>query len=420
VKRVLIIAYYFPPIGGIGSIRLGRFAELLPDFGWEPTVIAPRRTPHTSDPSLTWPEEKVIRSLSIEPAILGRSTQRRAGPGQEAARGAAAGRSFVRSIRGSLRRAAHRYVYYPDPQVGWYPGALRAGLGALRRHSFDAVFSSSVPVTGHLVARSLARRAGLPWVAEFRDPWSDRLPPDHPYRRRAASLEAAIAGEAKELIFPSPTWSAHYADLWSRAIEVIPNGHDSPNEPGVAVEEPILTYAGSYHPGMQSLEGVWAAIRDLARERPSEAPRVRVIGEIPDRLRAEVEGFGLGDRVEMTGFLPHDDAVREMARSSILLACGPIGDDVVSRGWIPAKLFEYLATGRPILYLGDREGDAAELLGAQPGCHLVDPGDVAGVTEVLRSSVKAGPIKRDLEGFSRRSRTEALAQVLGRAAEVSP
>src|SRR4051794_32912569 len=144
MRRLLIVAYYFPPIGGIGSIRLARFAEHLPEFGWEVMVLAPNGTPHAEDPQLSYPEEHVVRSRSIELSRLKRLV-----PG---VRGTDDGDDGV--ARGAARAAGR--LLYPDPQIGWFPGAIAAGRPAVRRGSFDAVASSSFPITAHLVASRLS------------------------------------------------------------------------------------------------------------------------------------------------------------------------------------------------------------------------------------------------------------------------
>src|SRR3954468_21374178 len=109
MRRVLIVAYYFPPIGGIGSIRLARFAEYLPQFGWEPLVLAPRDTPHPHDARLRYPEDRVIRTHSIELSRAGRALP--GGTKPEAT-------PRARRLREAVRGAAYRYMYFPDAQVG--------------------------------------------------------------------------------------------------------------------------------------------------------------------------------------------------------------------------------------------------------------------------------------------------------------
>jgi glycosyltransferase involved in cell wall biosynthesis len=413
MRHVLIVSYYFPPIGGIGSIRMARFAECLPDFGWEPTIIAPSDTPHALDPYLSFPREKVVRSRSIELARLG-------GAGRPAPSSPvlSPGRER-RGLRALARSAAHRYVYYPDAQIGWYPGAVRAGLRLLREKRFDAIFSSSNPITAHLVARTLARRAGVPWVAEFRDPWADRLPADHVHRRRAARLQRSLVTAANAVVVPTPTMAAHLSAEWGRDVALIPNGHDVEQPVSARPAQPTFTYVGTFYPGRQDLSGVLAAIRQLEASAPARAPRLRFVGDMPPELTAEVAAAGLAERVEVTGFLPLEQAMAAMADSSMLLACGFAGTDPLSLGVIPAKVFEYLASGLPILYLGNPADDAARLLAEQPGCHIAEPGDVVAILAALRRGLD-GPLEhRDAEQFSRRARTRQLAEVLDAARSVS-
>ena len=411
MRRLLIVAYYFPPIGGIGSIRMARFATLLPELGWEPTVIAARDTPHFVDPSLGCPADKVVRARSVEFSKLGRALL--GGPSGRPLTGGVGAHSRAHA---ALRVAAHRYAFYPDAQVGWYPGAVLAGLRMLRRTRFDAIYSSSNPITAHLVARTLARRSGLPWVAEFRDPWSDRLADDHPHRRRGGRLEDAIAARATRIVVPTPGLRTFLGERWGTDIALIPNGHDLGPPSDRRPDRPTLTHVGTFYPGAQSFRGLWTALQQRMRAGRRDSPQLRFVGELPAELRQEVESAGLGHLLEETGLLPHDDAMRAMASSTMLIASGFGGDDPVSLGVIPAKLFEYLASGLPILYLGDAADDAARLLGNQPGCFVVDPANVAGVLAALDAGL-SGPIhRRDVEPFSRRARARALAHVLARAA----
>ena len=414
MRHVLIVSYYFPPIGGIGSIRMARFAECLPEFGWEPTIIAPSDTPHAPDPHLSFPREKVVRSRSIELARLG-------GAGRPAASSPPVQSSGDRrlALRSLARSAAHRYVYYPDAQIGWYPGAVRAGLRVLRDTRFDAVFSSSNPITAHLVARTLARKARVPWVAEFRDPWADRLPPDHVHHRRAARLQRSLVTAAEAVVVPTPTMATHLSAQWGRDVALIPNGHDVEQPVSGRPAQPTLTYVGSFYPGRQDLSGVLAAIRRLEASLPACAPRLRFVGDMPAELRAEVVAAGLEKRVEVTGFLPLEQAMAAMADSSMLLACGFAGTDPLSLGVIPAKVFEYLASGLPILYVGNPADDAARLLAEQPGCHIVRPSDVDAILVALRAGLEDPLEPRDTDQFSRRARTRQLAEVLDAASSVS-
>lgn len=404
-KRVLVVAYYFPPIGGIGSIRLARFAACLPDNGWDVTVLAPGRTPHESDPHLTFAEDQVIRSRSIEFSRLGRTvTLARTGSAPP-----------PRSLRGLLRGAAHRYLFFPDAQIGWYPGAVAAGMRALRSQQFDVIYSSAYPLTAHLVARTLGRRSGLPWVAESRDPLAARLPADHPHKRRSERLERAIAREATVMVMPTPTWAAHYGSLWDTDIAVLPNGTDGDFPERSPAPRPTLAHVGTYYPGKHDLSALWQALLRLRERHPANAPRVRFVGHPSPELQAEVDRHGLGDSVESVGFLPHDQALRELMSATMLVASGISGSTPFERGWVPAKLFDYLASGLPVLYLSDRDTDAARLFIGQPGCHVVTPSDADGAVRAIEAGLSEGDHYRPFDEFTRAARTRTLAQILDRA-----
>jgi len=405
LKRVLIVAYYFPPIGGIGSIRLTRLASLLPEHGWDVTVLAPRDTPHERDPRLTFPEEHVVRSHSIELSRIGRTVTR-------------AGASFDQSrpsMRSRMRNLAHRYLFFPDPQIGWYPGAVRAGMRALRAQQFDAIYSSAEPVTAHLVAWTLSARSGLPWVAESRDPVSGRLAADAPHRARTQRLERAIARRATAMVMPTPTWAAHYGALWDIDVAVLPNGHDGRLPERRIPAQPTLAHIGTYHAGRDDFTALWEALALMRRRQSAVVPRVRLVGHPSAELAHEVARYGLDDLVETVGFVPHDEAMVELMSASMLVASGITGDDPVARGWVPAKLFAYLASGLPVLYLSSPNTDAAALVREQPGCYVVDHHDVDAALRALEGGLAGASHPRDASHLSRAKGAEILAEILDRA-----
>jgi glycosyltransferase involved in cell wall biosynthesis len=406
VPKALIVTYYFPPLGGIGSVRVAAFARHLPAYGWGARVLAPSNGAYFVDPDSAFPEERVVRSASIELSRLGKRALRTGGDDVRPT-------ELAGGLRGALRELARSWLYFPDAQVGWYPMATAAGLRLLRRERFDAIFSSSFPVTAHLIARRLARAARLPWVAEFRDPWSEMLPPGRRARRRAARLEAALAVAADAVVMPSPSWAAHHARLWGRSVEVIPNGHEG-GAPLVATPDRFtLSYLGSFYPATQRLDTAWDALAALRKLGEPRIERLRIIGELHPQMRAELIDRGLDDLLEVTGFIPHGEALRTLAASSALLVAGPADASGILRGQVAAKLAEYLATELPIVYVGDPECDAADLLRGYPCCHVVAPGDVAGAIQALRRSCEERA-QRDASALSRSALTGRLAAILDR------
>lgn len=409
MPRVLIVAYYFPPLGGIGSVRIAAFARHLPVYGWEASVLTPRNGAYFRDPDSSFPEDQVVRSTAIELSRLGKQA---VGAGGDDVRPA----DVSGGLRGRLRAFARSRLYFPDAQVGWYPAATATGLRLLRRERFDVVFSSSFPITAHLIARRIARAAGIPWVAEFRDPWSEMLPPSVTSRSRAARLEAALAGAADAVVMTSPSWAARHAPLWGRAVDVLPNGHEGVPT-GAAPDRFTLAYLGSFYPATQCLDSVWDALTKLRGRGAANVERLRIIGELHPQMGADLASRGLDDLLEVTGFLPHADALSALATSSALLVAGPTDATGILRGHVVAKLAEYLATDLPVIYVGDPDCDAADLLRGYAGCYVIATGDVAGVIEALRLS-RGERARRDAGALGRGVLTGRLAGILERVTNV--
>lgn len=400
---MLTIAYYFPPLAGIGSIRAMKFAAYLPDWGWQPTVLAPSTRAHPRDDSLVYPESHVIRTQVFEMSRFGK---RVVGLGESAAPAAVPG------FRARLRRFAHRFLYHPDAQVGWYPFAVAAGRRALREMRFDAIFSSSFPVTAHLVARRLHRESGLPWIAEFRDPWAD-VAPDARAGDRRDRLERSLLRDADAVVTVSPSWRDRFLEKGAGRVEVITNGFDPVDLPPASpIDGFVVTHLGSFHPRSQDLRAVWEALQRMRALEPALRLRVRFVGEVAGEVHEQLAGYGLTDVLEVTGLLPQRAALAATSPSSVLIAAGFRPERPLYRGVVPAKLFEYLGSGLPVLYVAAADTDAARLLGGHRACHVVEPGDVDGALRALAASRGEGRVQRDVGRFTRHALAGDLARVL--------
>jgi len=401
---VLAIAYYFPPLGGIGSIRAMKFAAYLPDWGWQPTVLAPFTGAHPRDESLVYSERHVIRTRAFDMSRFGK---RVVGLGESP------GSAAVPGFRARLRRFAHRFLYHPDAQIGWYPFAVAAGRRALRETRFDAIFSSSFPVTAHLVARQLHRESGLPWIAEFRDPWADVAPGARAGDRRDR-LERSLLRDADAVVTVSPSWRDRFLEKGAARVEVVTNGFDPVDLPTASpIDDFVVTHLGSFYPRLQDLRVVWEALRRMRALEPGLRLRVKFVGEVVGEVREQLAGYGLTDVLEATGFLSHRSALAATAPSSVLIAAGFHAERPLYRGVVPAKLFEYLGSGLPILYVSAADTDAARLLDGHRACYVVEPGDVDGALHALAASRREGRVQRDVGRFTR----QALAGDLARTFE---
>lgn len=397
-----MICYHFPPLGGIGSLRARNFALELPRFGWEVEVLAPSGGSYYRDPTLAFPEQQVTRSFSLELSRLGKRVVNPRLSDTEPA--------SPRGLVAVLQGLARRYLYEPDSSVGWLPFAARAGRRLLRSRRFDALFSSALPMTAHLVAERLHRQFRIPWIAEFRDPWAEAIPSSDPRRPRFDLIEARILRAADTVVATSPSWAERFGQRGARRTAVITNGVRVAELPPARVPDPrVLAHLGTSYPDRQDFGTVLRAIATLRTEgRLPDGFRLRFIGRMPGEVAVAAGGLGIGDVLEATGFVSHEEALQGLTSSGALLLGGPARDGVL-RGWIPAKVFEYLATDRPILYVGDPEADVTGILRAQPGCHLVTVGDVAAMREAIVAGM-SDPCShsRDLGPFSSESLAEAL------------
>lgn len=411
MRRVLMIAYYFPPLGGIGSVRALKFAKYLPEFGWDPVVVAPRNGTYYRDPTLEFDERKVVRTASLE---ISRMAKRMIGSGGDGIRPADVG-----AMLGQLRSLARRWVYRPDAQIGWYPFALASARRVLREQSCDVLLSSSFPITAHLVAARLHREYRVPWVAEFRDLWTDLSRYDNPKRRRLdQATERKILGTATAVVTVSEGYRRILSGYGARRVAVITNGFDLEDfVEGVTSSQPVATYVGAYYPDRQELRTTLSVLGELARSGPLAGLVVRFVGEFPESLRESLVKAGLADSMHCTGFVPHREALRYLSDSRLLLLAGPVSKGFPSsvvRGNIASKVFEYLGSGRPILYVGDAESEIEAVIREFPGVACVRPGDSTGMREAILSLTRQVPVtdRPALGIYTRRSLTQRLADVL--------
>jgi glycosyltransferase involved in cell wall biosynthesis len=412
MRRILMISYYFPPQGGIASIRALKFATYFPAFGWEPVVVAPRKGAYYEDLGLSLGATRVYRTGNLQ---LGRIAK-----GFSHVAKAPSAKSRRNSALGHIQHAVRGWLYRPDGQIGWYPFAVAAGHRAIREGRFDAIFSSSPPITAHLVARRLQRETSAPWIAEFRDLWTAWGGASPNRQRLDEGTERSILTEATEVVTVSPGCADFLRSRGARRVSIVTNGFD-PSD--FAEWTPrnglIVTYLGSYYPDRQDLGTALRALGGLFSDGVLPGLRVRFVGNMPAGLDVPIAQSGLGDVVECTGFVPHKEGLRYVCESTLLLLAGPVSIQTKAmRGIVPAKAFEYLGSGRPVLFVGDPNSDAAELLRIFQRVKIVAPGDVenarAAVLSLLRGSAPASP--GSLEHFTSRSVSGRLAEILDRAA----
>ena len=430
MKKVLIVAYYFPPSGGPGVQRVLKFAKYLPQFGWEPAILTVQDGDYPArDESLLAeipPGLPVHRTPILEPYSIYRAlTGKKKGAAVDVNTNYRPGTRVPLSEK--VAQAVRGALFIPDARVGWLVHGLPAGLKVAREWGADLIFSSSPPYTCALLGRAIARRAKRPWVFELRDPWTGFLsaPVRHgPSRALDRHLEKSCVEQASRVVV---AWNGitrdlvgKYPDIDTGHFRLIENGFD-PDD--LAHVEPVrfdrftIVYTGSMY-GVRNPDTFLKAVAQLLQSGKISPENFRAVfvGRFGDEVRAMFRRPELQGTVEEVGHQPHADSVRYTLGAACLLL---VVDDVAgSEGIVPGKVFEYLGARRPIMAVAPK-GDVADLINRTGAGVVVDRNDVNAMTETLATWIdeyrRTGGVRftgrnDDIERLSRRGRTELLAR----------
>jgi len=424
-RRILFFAYYFPPLGGPGSLRALSFVQHLPSHGWDVTVITPREGIYGTDPGLQSeevPGVRVVRTASFEPATMLRGLR------ASTADSTSPGGAYVDEVRlgrlgSALRGLVRRWLYFPDAAIGWVHPAVREARRLHRERPFEVVLSSSPPVSAHVAASRFSRKAGIPWIADWRDVWGTDVRSGKIFGRRAHRLEKQLVERCSGLVGATEGVTRIQCgdQAGNRPRVTIRNGYEPGEFKGATPPaQPAfnVVYAGTvYGRAIQDMAGLFEAVRSLAAKEGRDRLRVTVLGKCDPSNRSLPEELGIPDLVEFEGFLPHGEVISRLRTAGQVLLMGSGLPSDVGRAGVPAKTFECLASGRPVLVLSPADTELAELIGKVPGVTVCDFADVPAIECSIRKAMlggrEPGPAPLDfLKGFTRRAQAARLASFL--------
>jgi glycosyltransferase involved in cell wall biosynthesis len=425
--RALLVSYSFPPVGGAGVQRVVKLAKYLPFHDVRPAVLT------VSNPSVPLSDESLLRDVSATVEV---TRVRTLEPPYRAKRAA-----WRASAEGAKRGAqviarAARHVLFPDPQVLWQPAAHGALLARIARRRDDVMLVSGPPFSQFLLA-PLARFGGLGVVLDYRDEWSTlrttyEMARSPVARALGGPLEKVLLQRAHAVVVATDDFRRHlrarFPSLDPGRIAVIPNGYDPDDYPAVLPVPPfdrfVATYAGTVF-ALTSARGLLAALKRLSVRSPNLARKlcVRFIGRVVDTEADAFEGseaFG----VERMGYVPHDRVLHELAASHVALC---LLDDVPGAERVyPAKIFELMHLGRPILTLAPPTSALARLVERHALGIVIHPRDeeaIASEFERRLSQFEHGHYRLDawrnatgVRRYHRRALAGEFAQILREAA----
>ena len=419
-KSILIITYYFPPLGGVGVQRVSKFCRYLPRFGWRPVVVAPQPSAFYAADEAMLAEVKHVSLYRVAGLDSFKMREKLVGP-------------FKPRIDSPLRWIARRFSW-PDTQTAYVPAAFR--LAYRLSGKAQSIFVTAPPYSNLLLGRLIKRRSNLPLVVEMRDPWVGHPEHDKPGWKRALNRRAErnILEYADAVVAVT---RAHTEDLRKRypwlapRIHYVPNGFDPADfrntrntrntpvreTPSTRERRPLtVCYTGIL--GLDTINRgttLYAAIRRL-RDEDGVTParlRVEIMGELSAVEEERIRRSGVSTFIERLGHLSHRKAMQRLQKAD--LAWLPYHAEY-SRLIVPAKTYEYIGSGTPVLAVVNPHHETAELV-HKTGTGLVVPeGDVDGVTQAMRMLLKGAfpyaPKPGAIERFDRRYQTRQLAEIL--------
>ncbi len=423
MKRVLVIAYYWPPSGGSGVQRWVKFCKYLPAEGWEPVVFAPLNADYPSlDPSFEkeLPENlEVLRGRIWEPyAAYRKLTGAKSTQVTEISSG-------KKTWKQRLSLWIRANLFVPDPRVGWVKPSVKTLRKYLKEHPVDAIVTTGPPHSVHLIGQKLHQTTGIPWIPDFRDPWSRMyylkyLPMTEKTWGKLRAQEQAVLDECSTVLACTPLVQEEFREQTKTPVACITNGFDEEDFQGPAPEGD-----GRFnitHTGLFAADGnpftLWKVLRELADEDPwfKESLRIRLVGKVDREVLDALAKEGLSAHIVALGPCDHATAVREQRSATLLVL--PLRNDAQYRPILPGKLFEYLAARRPVLGIGQADGAMARVLASAKAGITAEWEDAAAMKEFIGKAWKQfceGTVPAtsgDIGPYTRRATTHALAQLL--------
>ena len=412
--------------------RWVKFAKYLPSEGWQPVIYTPENPEQLAvDESLAAEipaEAEILKTRIVEPYEIYKKVLRKSGHSKEAVEVNpvnAQNKSFLQKVAMWVRGNFFR----PDPRCLWIRPSVRFLKKYLQEHPVDLIVSTGPPQSMHLIGRALARETGLPWVADFRDPWTKIFYFKHLSMTRATKkwhkkMEKKVLDDASVVVAVSPLVQQEFQQMTQTPVELITNGFDECDFTSERCREaeggPEREFCIT-HTGLFAADGnptvLWDVLADkcASDEAFRRALKIRLIGKTDDSILSALREVGLEDAVEDMGYQPHAVAVEQQRKASLLIL--PLRKEPEYKAVLPGKLFEYLASWRPVLGIGQPDGAMSMILNTTKTGFVLDWEDRRSIARFIDLCWKNHLEGRltvddaDISQFTRRNLTHRMAQL---------
>ena len=424
LKKILIITYYFPPAGGPGVQRWLKFVKYLPDFGIQPIVYIPENPtyPIIDEGLLSEVSDKaiIIKKKILEPyglaSVFSKNKTKKISSGIiPNARKQTRLEQLLIWIRGNL--------FIPDARVLWVKPSVRYLEKYIQENNIETIITSGPPHSLHLIGLHLKKNLTIKWIADFRDPWTTigyhkALRLSDYSKKKHKTLEKTVLNTADTIIVTSNTTKIEFQAITNKPIEVITNGFDIEKvEPQSLDEKFTLAHIGSLLSERNPII-LWQVLSELVKEVSdfSNHFQLKLIGTVSQEILDTLQSYNLNEFINYLGYVSHQEAITHQRKSQVLLLIEINSKDTMSI--IPGKLFEYMVSERPILAIGPRGSDFAEIITTTNTGVFFDYGEKDKLKSVILNYYNQfleGKLKSNavgLQQYSRKNLTEKLAKLI--------
>jgi hypothetical protein len=421
MKKVLIITYYWPPAGGPGVQRWLKFVTYFREFGIEPIVYIPEN-PHYPILDYQMVEEipkdiQILKNRIREPyrmaEFFSRSKTRKLSRGIISDRKPSILEHLLLWLRGNF--------FIPDARVNWVKPSVKFLSNFLMDSPVDAIISTGPPHSLHLIGMELKNEFGIPWIADFRDPWTSihyhhALKLSRTSQKKHERLEREVLNTADRVVVTSEGTRRSFEGLTDRPIDVITNGFDTLHESSRELDDNFsLVHVGSLLSKRNPMI-LWEAIADICKEDQVFADdlQIKLAGTVSEEIVRSVRNLGIGDKCELLGYVTHKEALKIQKNAQILLLIEMNTSDTAMI--IPGKLFEYMSAKRPIIAIGPEGSDIESIVSATKTGLYFNYSEKDRLKEAMLtfySDYKQGKLNIDAHEISKYSRRELTRSMAG-------
>lgn len=416
-----------------------KFVKYLREFGYEPIVYTPLNPERMATDEGLLAEipvgvivikRKIFEPYSMYKIFTGKKGQN-IKPGfiaeskSSAKESKSAGKVNVVPLSERISLFIRSNFFIPDPKCFWISPSVRFLKKYLNGNPIDAIVSTGPPHSMHMIAKGLAKATGIPWLADFRDPWTRMYNFKYMNNTKLAEaihkkMERNVVQQADAVVVVTNGMREEFLEFSPKRIEIITNGFDQTDfteEPELLEESFTITYTGLFVKDRNPKE-LWKLLGEKVASDETFAKdlRIRIIGQTDERIWADISANGLDNNLVKVDYMPHNQVVKWQQSASVLLLAG--GQEPEAKGILTGKFFEYLAARRPIIGFGPIGGDMDVALKESEAGEMFDYSDYAGAKEWIdrqydlfkkgETPVTSGKIDR----YSRRGLCKSMAELL--------